>query len=119
MGKEIKIGSHTVEITNTQKIFFPEEGYTKGDLIDYYEKIAETMLPYLKDRPVTMIRFPNGIDGKRFYQKEAPEYFPSWINTKVIDNRDGGTTNYVVCNKAATLVYLANQACITPHIWLS
>ncbi len=106
-------------LSNTNKIFFPENEYTKGDLIEYYEKIAETMLPYLKDRMITMIRFPNGIDGKKFYQKEAPDYFPKWIERKLIKNREEGTTNYVLCNKKATLVYLANQACITPHIWLS
>src|SRR5690606_1219975 len=112
-------GKYSFEISNTDKVFFPESKYTKGDLIEYYEKISETMLPYLKDRMVTMVRFPNGIQGVKFYQKETPEYFPKWIDKKLIQNREEGTTNYVICNKKATLVYLANQACITPHIWLS
>lgn len=118
MGKEKKFGKHTFELSNLDKVFFPEEGFTKGDLIGYYEKVSDTILPYLKDRPVTMIRFPNGIKDKQFYQKDAPDYFPDWIETKAIDKQDG-KTNYVVCNNKATLVYLANQACITPHIWLS
>jgi bifunctional non-homologous end joining protein LigD len=88
-------------------------------LIDYYEKIAETMLPYIKDRPITMIRFPDGIHSTAFYQKDAPEYFPEWIERKAVEKNDGGSTNYVICNTKAALVYLANQACVTPHIWLS
>ena len=119
MEQEIKFGRKSFEVSSLDKVFFPKEGYTKGDLIEYYEKIADTMLPYLKDRPVTMIRFPNGIEDKQFYQKDAPDYFPDWIKTKAIKKQDGGKTSYVVCNDKATLVYLANQACITPHIWLS
>ncbi|QYA24540.1 ATP-dependent DNA ligase [Gramella sp. MT6] len=119
MGTKKKFGKDSFEISNLDKIFFPEAGYTKGDLIEYYEKISETMLPHLKDRPVTMIRFPNGITGKRFYQKDAPDYFPDWIEKKAIEKQEGGKTHYVICNKKSTLVYLANQACISPHIWLS
>ncbi|MFD1094888.1 non-homologous end-joining DNA ligase [Salegentibacter chungangensis] len=115
----MKIENHEIEISNRDKVFFPKESYTKGDLIDYYEQIAETMLPHLKDRPVTMLRFPNGIDDKQFYQKDAPDYFPNWIPRKKIKKQDGGSTAYVICNSKACLVYLANQACITPHIWLS
>ncbi|WP_373055780.1 non-homologous end-joining DNA ligase [Zunongwangia sp. H14] len=107
------------EITKREKIFFPKEGYTKGDLIDYYEKIAEVMLPHLQERPITMLRFPNGIEDKRFFQKDEPDYFPDWIHTTEIEKQDGGTTCYVLCNNKSTLIYLANQACITPHIWLS
>ncbi len=119
MGTEKKFGNHSFEVSNLDKVFFPEKGYTKGDLIDYYEKISETMLPYLKNRPLTMIRFPNGIDDKRFFQKDEPDYFPKWIKTKSVSKKEGGKTNYVVCNDKETLVYLANQACVTPHIWLS
>lgn len=119
MGTEKKFGNHSFEVSNLDKVFFPEEGYTKGDLIAYYQKISETMLPYLKDRPLTMIRFPNGVDDKRFYQKDEPDYFPDWIKTKSVSKKEGGKTKYVVCNDEETLVYLANQACITPHIWLS
>lgn len=119
MGEERKIRNHTVTLTHTDKIFFPGEKYTKGDLIDYYNKIAEVMVPYLKDRPLVMLRYPDGINGQSFYHKDAPDYFPSWIKTKSVKKDDGGMVNHVVCNDAATLVYIANQGCVTPHIWLS
>jgi len=119
MEEERKYGKRRFSLSNTDKMFFPKEKYTKGDLIEYYEKIAPVMLPYIKDRLITMVRFPDGIKGKQFYQKGAPDYFPKWIKTKEIENRDGSTTNYVIANDQATLVYLANQASVTPHIWLS
>lgn len=119
MGTEKQLDGHTISVTSLDKIFFPKEGYTKGDLIEYYERVSEFMLPHIEDKMITMIRFPNGIDDKRFFQKDTPDYFPDWIETKCIKKKDGGETHYVICNKQATLVYLANQACITPHIWLS
>lgn len=119
MGTEKQLDGHTISVTSLDKIFFPKEGYTKGDLIEYYERVSEYMLPHIEDKMITMIRFPNGIDDKRFFQKDTPDYFPDWIETKCIKKKDGGETHYVICNKQATLVYLANQACITPHIWLS
>ncbi|MDT0650964.1 non-homologous end-joining DNA ligase [Autumnicola edwardsiae] len=119
MAEEIYKGAHEFELSNRDKIYYPKSEYTKGEIIDYYEKNSEVMLPHLKDRPVTMLRFPNGIEDKKFFQKDAPDYFPEWIETVEIPKQEGGTTNYVICNNASTLVYLANQACITPHIWLS
>lgn len=119
MGTERSFGNHSFEVSNLDKLFFPKEKYTKADVIEYYEKISEHILPYLKDRPLTMIRFPNGIEDKRFYQKDAPDYFPDWIETKEVEKEDGGITDYVICNNKETLIYLVNQACITPHIWLS
>lgn len=85
---------------------------------EYYEHIASTMLPYLRDRPVTMERYPDGIQGTRLIQKRAAAYFPRWIRTASVEKQDG-TVRHVICQDAATLVYLANQACITPHVWLS
>ncbi len=117
--EKMKFGKYSVEISNRDKVFFPNSKYTKGDLIDYYEKISELMIPYMKDRPISMLRFPDGINDKQFYQKDAPDYFPDWIEVKRVKKQDGGSTNYVICSNTATLVYLANQACITPHIWLS
>jgi len=117
--EKMKFGKYSVEISNRDKVFFPISKYTKGELIDYYEKISELMIPHIKDRPISMLRFPDGINDKQFYQKDAPDYFPDWIEIKQVKKQKGGTTNYVICNNTATLVYLANQACITPHIWLS
>jgi bifunctional non-homologous end joining protein LigD len=117
MGK-LRFGRHTVETSNEDKVFFPDEKITKGDLIEYYQRIAETMLPYVKQRPLTMKRFPDGIEGESFFQKEIGDYFPDWIERATV-KKEGGKVTHVVCNNAATLVYLANQACIEPHVWLS
>lgn len=117
--EKMKFGKYSVEISNRDKLFFPKSKYTKGDVIDYYEKISDIMIPHIKDRPISMLRFPDGIKDRQFYQKDTPDYFPDWIELKQVKKKEGGTTNYVICNNTATLVYLANQACITPHIWLS
>lgn len=76
------------------------------------------MLPHLKDRPITMFRYPDGIGGKAWVHKDRPDYFPDWINHHVVP-KEGGTVDHVLCDDAETLAYLANQACITPHVWLS
>lgn len=113
-------GGHTIEIGNADKVLFPDAGITKGDLADYYAAIADTMLPHLEDRPVTMQRFPEGIGEEGFYQKKAPDHFPDWIRRVSIEveQRDESQPQ-VVCDDAATLLYLVDQACITPHVWLS
>lgn len=114
----LSFGRYTVEISNEDKVFFPDAGITKGDVIAYYRKIADTILPHLKDRTLSMQRFPDGITSDGFYQKEAGDYFPDWIKTVKIKKKNG-SNNQVVIENAATLVYLANQGMITPHIWLS
>ncbi len=114
----LKVGRYTIEITHRDKVFYPDDGITKGDIVDYYVRIADTMLPYMKDRPVIMHRFIEGITGEAFYQREAGGYFPEWIKRAPMP-KEGGVTNYIVCNNAASLVYIAGQDCITPHLWLS
>lgn len=118
MANTLTFGNYTVELSNEDKVLFPESGMTKGELIDYYEKIADTMLPHLQDRPVTLQRFPDGIDKEGFYQKSISDYFPDWIERETVSKENGKVT-HVICNNTATLVYLANQACITPHVWTS
>jgi bifunctional non-homologous end joining protein LigD len=118
----MRVGNITIEVSKTDKVLFPEDKITKGDLIEYYAKVAPIMVPLIKGRPIAMHRFPDGIKGERFYQKDIPDYFPDWIDRLPVENREGSNrdiTTYVTCEKAATLVYLANQACITPHVWLS
>lgn len=118
-GEETRlIGPHRVELTSRGKVFFPDADLTKGDLVDYYERIAETMLPYLEDRPVTLHRFPNGIESTGFFQKQASDYFPEWVKRVTVKKEDGTVTHAVIEN-AASLVYLANQGTITFHTWLS
>jgi bifunctional non-homologous end joining protein LigD len=115
---KVKVGLHTIEISNENKVLFPGQKITKGDLIAYYHEIAKRMLPYLEDRPVVMHRFPDGVSKQGFYEKRVPDHFPKWIS-RVTVKKEGGEITHGVCNDAATLVYLANQACITPHVWLS
>jgi bifunctional non-homologous end joining protein LigD len=113
-----RFGRYVIETSNEDKVLFPGDGLTKGDLIDYYERIAGTMLPHVAGRALVMRRFPDGIDGEGFFQKAVPDYFPDWIETTTV-RKEGGWQTLVVCDKAATLAYLANQACVSLHPWLS
>ena len=117
---EIIVDDRTISLSNLDKVLFPDDGVSKGDLIDYYRRIAEVMLPHMAGRPISMQRFPDGIAGEGFYQKEAPAYFPEWVErVQVWVEEEESRQPQVLCSNAATLVYLANQACITPHVWLS
>ncbi len=107
-----------VEISNADKIIFPQKKITKGDMVSYYERIAPLMLPFLKDRPLTLQRFPNGIDESGFYQKNAADYFPDYIETIEVETEEG-TNTQIICNDVKTLVYLANQGTVVFHTWLS
>jgi len=115
---KVEAGGRSIEVGNPGKVLFPESGITKADLVEYYRRIAEVMVPYVRSRPVTMHRFPDGVGAPGFYQQDAPGHFPEWIRTVTVSTEEGDATR-VVCEDAATLVYLAEQACITPHVWLS
>ena len=114
----MKIGNQNVEITHPNKVLFPEDGITKAEVIEYYRNIAEVILPYLKDRPLVMNRYPDGIAKTSFVQQSISDYFPDWID-RVEVKKEGGSVIHVVCQQAATLVYLANQDCLVLHTWLS
>ncbi len=118
MGR-IRVGHRTVQTSNEGKVLFPNGGLTKGDLVAYYARIAEVMLPHVRDRIVSMHRFPDGIEEEGFFQKTRPDYFPDWVGRANVDLKEGGRQEQVAVADAATLVYLADQACITPHTWLS
>jgi bifunctional non-homologous end joining protein LigD len=118
MADEITVGGITVPITHPGKVLFPADGITKADLARYYADAADSMLPWLRDRPITMVRYPDGLDGQRFFQKNAPAYFPDWIRRFRV-GKEGGEVEHAVCDNPATLVYLANQACIEIHAFLS
>ena len=114
----VRVSGITVELSNTGKTLFPDDQVTKGDLIGYYRDIGARMLPYLRDRPLSMERYPDGITGERIVQKNVPRYFPDWVaRTRV--KKQGGALVQVICDRPATLVYLANQACIEMHAFLS
>ncbi|HYR87757.1 MAG TPA: non-homologous end-joining DNA ligase [Terriglobia bacterium] len=114
----VRIGRRIVEITSPEKVLFPNDGITKWQLVDYYRRIAPTMLPYLRGRPIVMERYPDGIHSPGFFEKNARPYYPDWIEIVPI-RKQNGIVRHVICNDAATLVYLANLAVITPHAWLS
>jgi bifunctional non-homologous end joining protein LigD len=123
MAEHLQAGPITVELSHTSKVLFPGAqaaggDITKGDLVDYYYGMASRMLPLLADRPVTMIRYPDGIGAHAILQQNAPDYFPDWV-TRAEVPKQGGSVHHVVCDKAATLAYLANQACIELHVFLS
>lgn len=113
-------GSREVRITNIDKIFFPDDGYTKGDLIDYYWRAAPLMLPFLKSRPIVMQRVPDGIYGEAFYEKQAPKGTPEWVTTVPVPSDEGRRIiDYVVADDVATLVWLAQIASVECHAWTS
>lgn len=117
MSVEIKAGRRTVEISRPDKLLFPS-GITKADLARYYERVADTMLNQIAGRPLNFERFPDGIDGNRIFQQHASRHFPPWIRRVRVPGRDR-PVEHVVATEPATLVYLAGQACITLHQWLS
>lgn len=114
----VTVGRRTIELSHPGKVLFPARGITKDDLVGYYRAVAKVMVPHLRGRPVMMDRYPDGIDGDSFVQKNVPDYFPDWIHRRELP-KENGVVTHVVCDDQATLVYLAAQACITPHVWLS
>jgi bifunctional non-homologous end joining protein LigD len=105
-----------VNVTNRAKLFWPEEGYTKGDLCDYYASIADVILPYLADRPVILVRYPDGIVGKNFYQWNVPPGMPPWVRTLSLNDENDEPKRGFLLDDASTLLYIANLACIPLHI---
>jgi bifunctional non-homologous end joining protein LigD len=113
-------GPSEVRFSNLEKVFWPERGHTKGDLIEFYRRVSPWLLPYLEDRPVVLTRFPDGIAGKSFFQKDAPRFAPAWVRTERIWSEHAQREiDYVVCNSVETLLYLANLATIPLHVWSS
>ncbi|GAA5100310.1 hypothetical protein GCM10023210_38700 [Chryseobacterium ginsengisoli] len=118
--KEITLNKHNVKLTNQDKIYFPKDEITKGDVIEYYQSIAEYILPHLKNRPLSLNRFPNGIEEQGFYQKDASDNIPDWIKTtQVYSESNDKYIDYIYCNDKATLAYLNNLGCIDMNPWNS
>ncbi len=118
---DLRVGKTVLHLTNQDKIYWPEENYTKGDLVAYYNRIAEFILPYLRERPQSMHRFPDGIRGQGFYQKDVDtEKVPSWLKTeKIYSPSNKEYIDYLICNDKATLLYMANLGCIEINPWNS
>ncbi|MFG3339938.1 non-homologous end-joining DNA ligase [Glycomyces sp. NPDC048151] len=114
----MNLNGHDLKLSKVEKELFPRDHVSKGDIVDHCLAVADAMLPHLAERPLTLRRYPDGIDASGFFQKHAADYFPDWIRTERM-RAEGGTVDYVVCDDEATLVYLANQAAIEFHVWLS
>jgi bifunctional non-homologous end joining protein LigD len=112
------VSRRAVTITHPDKVLFPGDGITKGELAAYYEAIAPLMLPHIRNRPVTMERFPAGIGRKGFIQKDVSKGFPAWLERVEVPKKDG-TVHHPIVTDVASLLWLANQNCITPHVWPS
>jgi bifunctional non-homologous end joining protein LigD len=114
----MRASNPNVAISHPDKVLFPDDGITKGELAAYYEQVAEVMLPHLCGRPVTMERFPNGIGQGGFLQKDVKKGFPAWLQ-RAETPKKGGTVHYPLVCDEASLRWMANQNCITPHVWTS
>lgn len=117
MEPTILVNQHQVQIKNPDKVFWPNEGYTKADIMKYYASIWTYLAPHLKGRPVSLVRYPEGINGDFFYQKDVPNP-PSWVDTISIQSEDR-IINYVMINNLETLIWSINLGCIEVHPWLS
>jgi bifunctional non-homologous end joining protein LigD len=114
----LDVDGTTVEVSNLQKVMYPETGFTKGDVIDYYIKISKHLLPHLKNRPITLKRYPDGVDGFFFYEKQCPPHRPKWIKTTDVPKSDGTDIHYCVMSDLPALVWAANLADLELHTFL-
>jgi bifunctional non-homologous end joining protein LigD len=118
MTENLKVGRREVRITHADRVVFPQPNVTKLDLARHYDCVAPLMLPYVRDRPLALQAFPDGIEGDGYFLKAVPKYFPDWIKRVTLDKK-GGTITQALAQEAATLVYLAGQNVVTVHTWLS
>ena len=118
--KMLQVNGHTLKLTNQEKVYWPNEGFTKGDVLEYYNSISNYILPYLKDRPQSLKRNPNGITDKGFFHKDAGENAPDWVDhVKLYSESARKDIDYIICNNKATLLYLNNLGCIEINPWNS
>jgi bifunctional non-homologous end joining protein LigD len=111
---EVQVEGRSLSLSNLTKVMYPAVGFTKGEVIDYYTRVAPALLPHLRDRPLTLKRYPNGVEGGHFYEKNCPSHAPEWVRKERVDKID-----YCVCDSLATLVWLANLADLELHPSLS
>jgi bifunctional non-homologous end joining protein LigD len=115
---QLVINGATLEVSNLDKIFYPKTGFTKGQVIDYYVRISPSLLPHLKNRPVTLKRYPDGVEGFFFYEKQCPPHRPKWIKTTPVPKSDGSAIHYLVIDSLPALVWAANLADLELHTFL-
>jgi bifunctional non-homologous end joining protein LigD len=114
---EVGVGRRRLKLSNLDKLFYPNVGFTKGQVIDYYRQVSSALLPHLRNRPLTLKRYPDGVDGQFFYEKQCPSYAPEWIKTVTVKNRR--KIDYCLANDLPTLIWLANLADLELHTMLS
>lgn len=115
---QLKIGDTTIEVSNLDKVFYPKTGFTKGQIIDYYIRVSPFLLSHLKNRPITLKRYPDGVEGFFFYEKQCPPHRPNWVETTSVPRTEGGDINYCVINNLSALVWAANLADLELHVFL-
>jgi bifunctional non-homologous end joining protein LigD len=115
---KLQVDGVELEVSNLSKVFYPETGFTKGEVIDYYIRVSEVLLPHLKDRPITLKRYPDGVEGLFFYEKQCPSSRPKWLKTQKVAKSDGGEIHYCVINTLPALVWAANLADLELHTFL-
>lgn len=115
---EIDVAGTKVAVSNLDKVLYPKVGFTKGNVIDYYVRVARDLLPHLKNRPITLKRYPDGVDGFFFYEKQCPPHRPKWIKTATVPRERGGEIHYCVMNDLPALVWAANLADLELHTFL-
>ena len=118
---ELEVDGVRLKLTNLDRVLFPDTGFTKRDLIDYYAAVAPAILPHLKDRPLSMRRFPDGVEGESFWEKQCPSYRPEWVRTASVSSESStrGKVDYCLVNDLPTLLWVANLACIELHVSLA
>jgi bifunctional non-homologous end joining protein LigD len=114
----LEVAGREVEVSNLDKVFYPKCGFTKGQVIDYYIRISDFLLPHLRDRPISLKRYPDGVDGFFFYEKQCPSHRPKWVKTARVKKSEGGEINYCVMNDLPALVWAANLADLELHTFL-
>ncbi len=117
--QSLTIEGRRLKFTNLKKVFYPADGYTKRDVINFYAAVSDLLVPHLKSRPLSLKRYPNGIDSDFFFQKEAATSFPDWLHTELIATDETSKTRFVICDDKASLLYLANLGCIDQNPWMS
>ena len=114
----LDVNGTKVDVSNLKKVLYPEVGFTKGDVIDYYIRVSKVLLPHLKNRPITLKRYPDGVEGFFFYEKQCPPHRPKWVKTTSVPKSDGSDIHYCVMNDLPALVWAANLADLELHTFL-
>jgi bifunctional non-homologous end joining protein LigD len=115
----VEVSGRSVEVSHPERVVFPGAGLTKLDLARYYARVGDAMVPHVRGRPLALESFPAGVEAERYFVKNVPAHFPSWVATARVPRREGGAIRQALANDAATLVYLAGQNVVTPHVWTS